>query len=94
MDLPVKGQVVARPHLDCVLDLLVSQDVASDINRVHVLHRRVRIAPGRRPIVGGGSNALEGPLVDTVDEDTLESKSDIQMQDEVSHPLEVSLTQI
>ena len=74
--LPVKRQVVTRSHLDRVFDLLVPENIAPDIDRVHVLYRGVGVAPGRRAIVSGGPDAFESALVDAVDKNSLESRLD------------------
>lgn len=73
-DLPVECQLVTRLDLDRIRCLLVAHHIASHVNGIEILDRRVGIAPRRSCVVWGCPDAAECPLIDAVYEDTLPAK--------------------
>lgn len=70
---PVERKVISRPNFDSVVGLDITHDVASHVNGVEILDRRVVVAAfAILAIVRRNSDALERALIYTVDEDTLE----------------------
>jgi hypothetical protein len=69
---PVERKVISRLNFDSVVGLNITHDVASHVNGVEILDRRIVVAAlAILAIVRRNSDALERALIYTVDEDTL-----------------------
>lgn len=65
---PVKRQIIARHDFDGFRSLKVPHDIASHVDGGQVFHWAVVVSAFTgRAIVGWGSNALAGSLVDAID---------------------------
>ncbi len=78
--LPVEGQLVTRLDLNRVRCLLVAHHVASHINGVKILDRRIGVSLRRSCVVRGCPDTAECPLIDAVYKDTLPGKVSSSLQ--------------
>ena len=69
---PVERKVISRLNFDSVVGLNITHDVASHVNGVEILDRRIVVAAlAILAIVRRNSDALECTLIYAVDENTL-----------------------